>query len=92
MSSNHTKKRVARPQDVIDAETLATTSEKPKYTKTETVEEFLARGGKIKIIKPEKIKLSPWMSAKSKSERYEIVDWKEEARFNHVPPIKKRMF
>lgn len=55
--------------------------------KTETIEEYLARGGKIKYYplmnSPESLSAA---GRKEKDSRYVIVDWKEEFNFNYSPP------
>ena len=53
--------------------------------KIETVEEFLARGGKIQYINV-RLEPTPTFIARSKDPNYEILDLSEEWRFNYSPP------
>ncbi len=55
--------------------------------KKETVEEFLARGGKIQCVNVQN-EPSPTYISKSRDKRYEVVDFRENWRFNYLPPSK----
>ncbi|MDX1470233.1 MAG: hypothetical protein R3213_01955 [Flavobacteriaceae bacterium] len=56
---------------------------------TETVEEFLARGGKIQYISMAS-EPTPSLIARAADSNYKIVDWQEEKKFNYYPPMRWR--